>query len=48
VRGTPELAVPMLRSALTRSTYSLMFGLLGCAIPYLAHGQRFGLFRFLL
>jgi hypothetical protein len=48
VRGTPELAVPLLRSALTRSTYALMFGLLGCAIPYMAHGQRFGLFRFLL
>lgn len=47
VRGAPELALPMLRAAVTRSTYGLMFGLLGCAIPYLAH-QRFGLFRFLL
>ena len=48
VRGTPEIAVPMLRGALARSTYCLLFGLLGCAIPYMAHGQRFGVFRFLL
>lgn len=48
VRGAPGLAVPLLRSALVRSTYASMFGLLGCIIPYLAHGQRFGLFRFLL
>jgi hypothetical protein len=48
VRGTAEIAVPMLRGAVTRSTYGLMLGLLGFSIPYLAHGDRFGLFRFLL
>jgi len=48
VRGTAELAVPILRGAVTRSTYGLMFGLLGFSIPYFAHGARFGLGRFLL
>ncbi|MBL8742488.1 MAG: hypothetical protein JNK04_15370 [Myxococcales bacterium] len=48
VRGTPEVAVPMLRAAVTRSVYALMLGLLGCAIPYMVHGHRFGVFRFLL